>query len=205
MTNNYNDDLLDASEFKKPNDNIDFDLKMVRGMTLTFFIYGLIYYLEISAFLVPLPVAYYMLPIAAAIMYVRSASDWKSVVLFFIPILILKDLWINVNPLVMEPLLLISILVWLFWGVGYFIFKDQKHLKHAKIAGISQFLIFSIFIPGHWLVFPMSILVSLIMLTLFVRENLENEKVTVVLRVSLLIQMMYVMYLLQVLSNFQNA
>lgn len=205
MTNSYRDDLLDNAPMKKSNDHIDFDLKLVRGMTLTYFIYGVIYYLDISAFLAPLPVAYYMLPIAAVIMYFRSAANWKSIILLFIPILVLKDLWINVNPLVVEPLLFTSILAWLFWGVFFFILKGQKDLKYAKLAGASQFLIFAILIPGHWIVFPVAVLISLIMLTVFVRKNLENEKATVVLRVSFLIQMMYAMYLMQVFSNFQNS
>ena len=205
MTNNYNEDLLDATEVKNPNDSIDFDLKMVRGISLTYFIYVLVYYLDISAFLVPLPMAYYMLPIVGAIMYVRSASSWKAIVLLFIPILVLKDLWINVNPIIVEPLLFLTILVWLLWGVFFFVLKDQKHLTHSKFAGLSQFLILAILILVHWIVFPISVLISLILLTVFVRKNLENEKATVVLRISLLIQMMYAMYLLQVFSNFQNS
>jgi hypothetical protein len=205
MANNYSEEILDSSNIKKPNDSIDFDLKLVRGMSLTYFIYGLFYYLEVSAFLVPLPMAYYMLPIVAVIMYVRSANNWKSIILLFIPILVLKDLWINVNPIVMEPLLFASIMVWVLWGFFFFVLKDQRNLEYGRLAGLSQFLIFTILIPGHWIIFPLSVLLSLGMLTVFVRKNLENQKATVVLRISLLIQMMYAMYLLQVFSNFQNT
>jgi hypothetical protein len=205
MTNNFDEDILDLVDKKKSNDNIDFDLKMVRGMTLTYFIYGLVYYFQLSAFLVPLPVAYYLLPIAAAVMYVRSASSYKSIVLLFIPILVLKDLWINVNPTVVEPLLFVAIIIWLVWGVFFLVLEDQKNLKYSKLAAVSQFLILLIMIPNHWLVFPAAILISLVLLTIFVRANLENTQATVVLRISFLIQMMYVMYLLQVVSNFQNS
>ena len=198
MTNSSHEDLLDATEKKKANDDIDFDLKMVRGMTLTYFIYGVISFLDISAFLVPLPVAYYMLPIAAAIMYVRSSSSWKAIVLLFIPILVLKDLWINVNPTIVEPLLLISIVVWLLWGIVFFVLKSQKELMFSKLAGLSQFLILVI-------LFPVAVVLSLVMLTVFVRKNMENENATVILRISFLIQMMYAMYLLQVVSNFLNS
>jgi len=149
--------------------------------------------------------AYYMLPIVGAIMYVRSASSWKAIVLLFIPILVLKDLWINVNPIIVEPLLFLTILVLLFWWFFFFVLKYLKHLTHSKFAGLSQFLILAFLILVHWIVFPISVLFSLILLTVFVRKNLENEKATVVLRISLLIQMMYAMYLLQVFSNFQNS
>jgi hypothetical protein len=205
MTNDLNRDILDSSEKSKSNDKIDFDLRMVRVMTLTYLSYGVIYSLEIISFLVPLPVAYYMLPIAAVIMYVRSATSFKSIVLLFVPILVLKDLWINVNPLVVEPLLFAAIIVWLLWGISFLVLKEHKKLKFSLLAGISQFLIFTIMIPGHWLIFPLSILVSLILLTIFVRANLEKVQSTVVLRISFLIQMMYAMYLLQVFSILQNS
>lgn len=205
MINSGDEEILDASEGRRANDSIDFDLKMVRVMTLTYFIYGLIYYLEISAFLVPLPVAYYMLPIAAVIMFVRSALNYKAIVLLFIPILVLKDLWININPIVVEPLLLLALLIWLFWGLSFLVLKEHRDLKYNRLAAFSQFLILLILIPSHWSIFPLAVLLSLILLTVFVRANLENKKATVILRVSLLIQMMYAMYLLQVFSNLQNA
>ncbi len=205
MINKSAEEILDSPDEREPNSDIDFDLKIVRGMTLTYFIYGLIYYLEISAFLVPLPVAYYMLPIAAAIMFVRSASSYKAIVLLFAPILVLKDLWINVNPIVVEPLLLLTLIVWLLWGLSFLLLKEHRALKYNRLVFFSQFLILLILVPTHWVVFPIAILISLILLTVFVRANLENKDATVVLRVSFLIQMMYAMYLLQVFSNFQNA
>jgi hypothetical protein len=205
MTNDLNTEILDTNEEGISNGKIDFDLKMVRVISLTYFIYGIVYYLELSSFLVPLPMAYYMLPFAAVIMFVRSASSFKSIILLFIPILVLKDLWINVNPIIVEPLLFASIIVWFLWGVSFLKIKQHKDLKYSFLAAISQFLIFLIMIPGHWLIFPIAMFISLILLTIFVRANLENVKATVVLRASFLIQMMYVMYLLQMVSNFQNS
>jgi hypothetical protein len=187
------------------NDLIDFDLKMIRVMGLTYFIYGLVYYLDISAFLVPLPVAFYMLPIAAFLMFVRSLPKLASFVLLFIPILVLKDIWINLYPMIMEPLLMISLLVWLGWGVKLIFFAKNEELKKTALAGVSQFFVLTILLPFHNIVFISSVIVSLILITIFVRANLENKKATVALRISFLIQLMYVMYLLQMISNWQNS
>ena len=205
MTNKLKKDKGESNKTAQFNGNIDFDLKMVRGMALTYFIYGLVYYLDIRAFLVPLPIVYYVLPIAGVIMFVRSLPDFKSMVLLFIPVLVLKDIWIDWNPFFIEPLLFISLLIWIGWGVTFLFYKLHKHSKYAILAGISQFLIVLILIPGHWLIFPVAVAISLIMITIYIRANLENSKLTVTLRISLLIQLMYVLYIMQVFSNWQNS
>lgn len=190
---------MTRSNFK----NLDFDIKMVRIFALIFLIYGVKYWLEIGAFLVPLPLVYYLVPIAAIVMLFRTLDDWRSFIMPFIAFVVVKDVWINVSPIIVEPLLLFSILLWLFWGSSFLWYKKYKTLKMSKLFGLSQFLILTPMtsLSSHFVFIGM--IISLVISTIFIQKNIENKTQNTVLRTALLIQLIYILYSLQAVAYWQ--
>ncbi len=176
---------------------------MIRVFALVFLIYGIKYWLEIGAFLVPLPLVYYLVPIAAIVMLFRTLDDWRSFLMPFIAFVIVKDVWINVSPLIVEPLLLFSILLWLLWGSSFLWYKKYKSLKFSKTFGLSQvFILLPMTTISDHIIFIIMVL-TLIITSIFIQKNIENKNQNTVLRTALLIQLIYVLYVLQAISFWQ--
>lgn len=178
-------------------DLLDLDLKIVRGFALAYFIYGIIYWLEIGKFLVPLPMVYYFAPTVGIIMFVRSIK-WKGSVLFLlIPTLILKDLTINDWPILTSSVMAVSIILWLMWSVVAFLQSDRKIGEWIFL--VSQISLLSLFFIEASL---SGVVISLILIgvSVFYRKNFDDLVKLYDLRLALLIQFLTVLYLLQILS-----
>ena len=85
MTNNGHD-ILDLSNDSK-NVNVDLDVKVIRILVLIYLVFGIGYWLELNAFLVSLPLVFYLVPFAVIFMFVRSYRDFKSIVLNNTPLI----------------------------------------------------------------------------------------------------------------------
>lgn len=178
-------------------DPLDLDLKIVRGFALAYFIYGIIYWLEIGKFLVPLPMVYYFVPTVGIIMFVRSIK-WKGSVLFLlIPTLILKDLTINDWPNLTSSVMAVTIILWLMWSVVAFLQSARKIGEWIFL--VSQISLLSLFFIEASL---SGVVISLILVgvSFFYRKNSDNLVKLYDLRLALLIQFLTVLYLLQILS-----
>ncbi len=203
MTNNGHD-ILDLSNDSK-NVNVDLDVKVIRILVLIYLVFGIGYWLELNAFLVPLPLVFYLVPFAAIFMYVRSYRDVKSIVLLILPVLVMKDLWININPLIVEPLLFISFLTWIGWGVFVMLNNQIKKMPKSLLFGISQILILCILLPIPMMWFNIAVAINLLLVSMFLAVNKDNSKFFTVIRIGLLIQLIDCLYLLQVFSHWSNS
>ncbi|MCB9194692.1 MAG: hypothetical protein H6600_07455 [Flavobacteriales bacterium] len=184
-------------DYNSEEDPMDLDLKIVRGFALAYFLYGIIYWLEIGKFLVPLPMVYYFVPAVGIIMFVRSIK-WKGSVLFLlIPTLILKDLTINVWPILTSSVMAVTVILWLVWSVVTFVHSARKIGEWIFL--VSQISLLSLlFIEAR--LSGMVISLILVGVSVFYRQNSDNLVKLYDLRLALLIQFLTVLYLLQILS-----
>jgi hypothetical protein len=181
--------------------SIDFDLKLVRGFALSYFIYGLVYWIQIKEFLVPLPMVYFFVPVAGFIMFVRSIKWWAAFVLLLIPFVVLKDLTLYAYPNVSGVLLLLTFLSWS--GIAWYIFyKDKDRSLSSWVFPISQSLIWLVWlVKGQEIQLTMTLMI-LIGATMFVRKHINDANAVYHLRIGLLIQLVVTLFLMQKISMF---
>lgn len=180
-------------------DSIDLDLKMVRGFALSYFIYGLVYWIQIKEFLVPLPMVYFFVPLAGVVMFVRSVKWIGSFLFLLIPFIVLKDLvWIYIPGLTII-LSVLTFLSWTLWTWLTFIKNKNTDVKSVVFL-VSQHLIWLLWLIQIEWVQVICIVFVLVGVTLFVRMNLDEKKQVFNLRLGLLIQLIISLYLMQKVS-----
>lgn len=191
--------ILDEEMSEPQVGSVDFDLKIVRGFALAFFLYGLVYWFEIGDFLVPLPMVYFFVPVAGLLMFVRSIKWIGSVALLLIPFIVIKDLTWNSYPNFTGVLALITFLVWSVWSIFVFKRKEEKNWKSWFFVASQQliWLIWVVQIPVVQLVMALLILIGV---TVFVREQINNVNQVYNVRVGLLIQLIIALFFLQKIS-----
>ncbi|CAG5078829.1 hypothetical protein [Parvicella tangerina] len=180
---------------------IDFDLKIVRGFALSFFIYGLVYWMQIQEFLVPLPMVYFFIPVAGLLMFLRSIKWPWAMVLLFIPFVVVKDFTIQNYPNITGVGLIFTFLLWSGWAWNVFFREPKKNLM-TWVLPVSQSLIWLLWlIQSDWV---RLILIVLILMgaTVYVRRNLDNPKAFRNVRVGLLIQLVTSLFLMQQFSYY---
>lgn len=195
------ENILDQPSAIFKTDSIDFDLKLVRGLGLAYLFYGVVYLIEISEFLVPLPMVFFFVPIAGALMFFRSIGKWKGAFIFLLlPILVMKDLMLNDYPNMTGVLLIITFASWTVWAWVAFFGEDKGNFKLWTFA-ITQTAIWLVWFVPNIYVQTSVVLLVLIGVTTYVRLNINNIEKVHHLRVGLLIQLIIVLYLTQKVSH----
>ncbi len=168
---------------------------------MAYFLYGVIYWLQLGEFLVPLPMAYFFVPIAGVLMFLRSIQKWLgSFIFLLLPVLVLKDLTLGIYPNVTGIALLVTLAVWTAWAwVVFYSSKERKTWDWA--LPLSQSLIWGIWLVPFFYVQVTFILLMLIGVTIFVRKEINNMHQVHHLRVALLIQLLIVLFFMQKISH----
>lgn len=199
--NRDSENILDQPPVIFQTDSIDFDLKLVRGLGLAYLFYGLVYLIEISEFLVPLPMVFFFVPITGIFMFFRSIGKWKGAFIFLLlPILVMKDLILNDYPNITGILLVITFVFWTIWAWVAFYGENKKGFK-CWIFVIAQTAIWLVWLVPNIYVQTSVVLLSLVGVTIYVRLNINNMAKAHHLRVGLLIQLIIVLYLIQKVSQ----
>ncbi|MCB9189861.1 MAG: hypothetical protein H6599_11350 [Flavobacteriales bacterium] len=196
------EEILDQPSLILQTNSIDFDLRMLRGLGLAYFFYGLVYWIQLGEFLVPLPMVYIFIPFSGIIMFLRSINHWiGAFILLLLPVMVLKDLTLNDYPNLSGLLMLATFLVWSIWSWTVGLKSDLKNYTKGLFIG-SQNLIWLMWLISSSLVQIIIVIAILIGATIYVRRYLEEATCVHHVRVGLLIQFMMVLYLLQQLSIY---
>lgn len=199
------EDILDKPAAVSQRDSIDFDLKLVRGFGLSYFLYGLVYWLQVEVFLVPLPVVFYLVPIAGVLMFFRSIGKWLgSFIFLLIPFIVLKDLLIYRYPDLTVFLLIGTFLFWTIWAWSVTLKNTKKDLR-SWLFSISQSMIWMLLLVKNDYIQVGAIATILVGVTFFVRKNINSKSMVHHVRVGLLIQLIIVLFLLQKISFLSVA
>lgn len=195
------DDILDKPSLAFQVHNVHFDLKLLRGLGLAYFFYGLVYWIQVADFIAPLPMVYIFVPAAGVILFLRSIKYWVGAfVLLLLPFLVLKDLTLNEYPNLSGVGLVILFVVWTIWS-----WTVGRKIKVGAIKWLfisSQHLIWLMWlIPSSYVQMAVVICV-LVGSTVFVRNFIDVAEEVHNVRVGLLIQFMMALYLIQQISFF---
>lgn len=193
-----------TSKLKFFEQKIDVDVKLARGLVLAYFIYGLIYWLQEGAFLVPLPTVYYIVPFLGLVMFSRSYKWIFSPIFLMMPMLVLKD-WLSNWPMVSMLAILLTLLTWVLWSATYF-FRFGKSAKNQLILGTQISVIGFLFpiVQEVWWLQGLICLVLLVGATVLTRiDEIDREDLVYHQRVGVLIQVLSTLFLLQLFSHWQ--
>lgn len=193
------EDILDQTSTFFKDHSIDLDLKMVRVFALSYFVYGLVYWIQIQEFLVPLPMVYFFVPLAGLVMFTRSINWLGSILYLLVPFLVVKDLVLVHFPTITGVVALLTFLLWSVWSGIVFTNQKERGVK-SYVFLVSQQMIWLLWaLPFEWMQIVL-MLVILIGITLFVREHLDVKKQVYNVRLGLLIQLIISLYLMQKVS-----
>lgn len=110
------------------------DYKLVSYLLLIYFFYGLINLLELSDFVVPLPLSFIFTLLTSFLFSLKTKFSICTFLFFCIPLIMLKDLFIYNYELLGVILILLSVTSWITLGI--LLIRHDNESTLVKITGI---------------------------------------------------------------------